>query len=145
MRFKARFALGAALRAHAKPRRLASIHGREGRLDAVIRRLAGCRRGVFKGKRVVHASAPRIAGAESDFPLPIMILEHRAATAPRARLVASTQHGDRVTNCGTPLPCHRVRPFGTMGRNFSKELRRFRWQAQKVVSLPNLSDRGETQ
>jgi hypothetical protein len=31
-----------------------------------------------------------------------------------------------------------------MGRNFSTELRRFRWQAQMAVSLPILSVRGET-
>jgi hypothetical protein len=36
------------------------------------------------------------------------------------------------------------RRFGTMSRNFSTELRRFRWQAQMAVSLPILSVRGET-
>jgi hypothetical protein len=66
------------------------------------------------------------------FPLPIIILAHErqrtpanrrvpAATAP----VASAQQRGRAFEASVALPCQCFPAFGTMGRNFSKELRRF--------------------
>jgi hypothetical protein len=52
--------------------------------------------------------------------------------ARRTSLVASAQQGRETVYAILPSACQWFARFGTIGRNFSKELRRFRWQAQKA-------------
>jgi len=57
--------------------------------------------------------------------------------AAAARLVASAQQHINVQQLAGRLSCKRFWRFGKMGRNFSIDLRRFRWQAQKASFLAN--------
>ena len=96
-------------------------------------------------------SAARLHRAGRNLPFPVADHHFSASRPDRSAArkcpsdVASAQQRRGRVNTSFELPCQWFPPFGTMGRNFSKELRRFRWQAQKAVSLPNFSVRGETQ
>jgi hypothetical protein len=104
---------------------------------------------VITEKKAVLLPTANDRGGIELFSLSIIILARNAHAGPprhpaRADVASAQQHA-RHANARRELPCQCFPPFGTMGRNFSKELRRFRWQAQKAVSLPNFSVRGETQ
>jgi hypothetical protein len=56
----------------------------------------------------------------------------RQTRVPAEFLVAPAQHGSVANDPILPSACQWFGRFGTIGRSFSRDVRRFRWQAQKA-------------
>jgi hypothetical protein len=102
-------------------RKAAKMHqfGHQARENAAIKRIV-----VFDHD--VTAMAPLNISCRDSIPT------HALAVGSGGFLVATAQQGSETRDLILPSACQWFARFGTIGRSFSKDLRRFRWQAQKA-------------